>query len=384
MMKLKEKNEGITLVALVITIIIMIILAAITFSIVLGENGLIKKADEGSRNYVAAAEQERGLLNSIENYINNIDTTEDESTKLIETIQVGDYVAYNPTVSNAGGTINVNSNLLTYTSFANNGVANTPGSGYFIDNGSGSDLGQSFTANSTAKWRVFSIDESTGEILLISEEPIKTNANSEYYLKGAKGYLYAEKELNEICKIYGYGYGADTNHVTTYNYGFEPVDGELTGTITSGARSINADDIGRIAQNGGGTTMGVSPTISTDNGWQAETPDPRYMVYRRYIIEKYTDTSSKIYKLIYRNVSDNNYVNKYWISKRFEESDDSTWYQVSYISNDGLLSKETIAGYSSGLGAYENAFSASIRPIIILKKDIKTTGKNANGEWILK
>ena len=45
--KIKESKErGITLIALVITIVILIILAAVSINIVLGKNGLIQKAQE--------------------------------------------------------------------------------------------------------------------------------------------------------------------------------------------------------------------------------------------------------------------------------------------------------------------------------------------------
>ena len=44
--KLFKKETGITLIALVITIVILIILAGVTFSLALGENGLIAKVKE--------------------------------------------------------------------------------------------------------------------------------------------------------------------------------------------------------------------------------------------------------------------------------------------------------------------------------------------------
>ena len=59
--------------------------------------------------------------------------------------------------------------------------------------------------------------------------------------------MHAEQELNEVCKIYGYGYGANKSQVTTYSYG-GPTDEELTGQITgSGARSIRVEDINKYA-----------------------------------------------------------------------------------------------------------------------------------------
>ena len=78
------------------------------------------------------------------------------------------------------------------------------------------------------------------------ENTVTTDMDANFTMKGAIGYLYAEQELNEICKIYGYGYGADTSQITEYDYG-GPLDGELTGKITdSGARSITVEDINKI------------------------------------------------------------------------------------------------------------------------------------------
>lgn len=53
-----KSNAGITLVALVVTIIVLIILAGVSISLVLGNNGIIQRARAGRNNYVAAAEEE--------------------------------------------------------------------------------------------------------------------------------------------------------------------------------------------------------------------------------------------------------------------------------------------------------------------------------------
>ena len=45
---MKTKNKGMTLISLVITIIILIILATITLSLVIRENGIIEKANEAA------------------------------------------------------------------------------------------------------------------------------------------------------------------------------------------------------------------------------------------------------------------------------------------------------------------------------------------------
>ena len=45
-----EKNEGITLIVLVITIIILLLLAGITISTLMGDNGIINKSTEAKEN----------------------------------------------------------------------------------------------------------------------------------------------------------------------------------------------------------------------------------------------------------------------------------------------------------------------------------------------
>lgn len=67
---MKRKSEkGITLVALVITIILMLILAGVAISFALGENGLIKIAKQARNNYINAQEQENILLGEYEGKI---------------------------------------------------------------------------------------------------------------------------------------------------------------------------------------------------------------------------------------------------------------------------------------------------------------------------
>ena len=64
MSKLKEK--GITLVALVVTIIILLILAGVTLSLALGQTGLFSKAQNAADRYKSAQTKEEGLLTDLE------------------------------------------------------------------------------------------------------------------------------------------------------------------------------------------------------------------------------------------------------------------------------------------------------------------------------
>ena len=108
--KLKT-NKAITLIALIITIIVLLILAGVTISLTLGENGIFKTAEMAGKNYTQAQEQELAGLAGFENTINNIiggtgnsdtDTPEVTGQLLKEVAKPGDYVKYDTGISTVG------------------------------------------------------------------------------------------------------------------------------------------------------------------------------------------------------------------------------------------------------------------------------------------
>ena len=66
---MKEKNKGITLIALIITIIILLILAGISIS-ALTQTGLFEKAKQAEPKSKEAQEQENAPLGNYENELN--------------------------------------------------------------------------------------------------------------------------------------------------------------------------------------------------------------------------------------------------------------------------------------------------------------------------
>jgi type II secretory pathway pseudopilin PulG len=61
-MKNFKTQKGITLIALVITIIVLLILAGITINLTIGQNGIITTAQQAGKNYQQAAEDEQTQL----------------------------------------------------------------------------------------------------------------------------------------------------------------------------------------------------------------------------------------------------------------------------------------------------------------------------------
>ena len=70
MNKKQEKNTGITLIALVITIIVLLILAGVSIATLTGENGILTRAQEAKEKTEQAQRDEEAQLADLEDYIN--------------------------------------------------------------------------------------------------------------------------------------------------------------------------------------------------------------------------------------------------------------------------------------------------------------------------
>ena len=60
-----KKNKGITLVALVVTIVVLLILAGVSINLVLGNNGIIAKAKEAQRKSAEATQNDLIGMNEL-------------------------------------------------------------------------------------------------------------------------------------------------------------------------------------------------------------------------------------------------------------------------------------------------------------------------------
>ena len=70
-MDAKKRQKGITLIALVVTIVVLLILAGITISLVFSENGIIAKAREAAEKTNQAVINEQEQMNEVVGYLEN-------------------------------------------------------------------------------------------------------------------------------------------------------------------------------------------------------------------------------------------------------------------------------------------------------------------------
>ena len=265
-LNLKNKN-AITLIALVVTIVVLLILAGVTISLLLDENGIIAKSKDARnanragtiRDEISlweadkvASENGAGSHESMDAFLTRLKTrgliNDEDIQKIKDTrelqvgkeiikfpsdaktlvqafndgeLQVGDYLNYNDYVDESK----------TYTTKTNeNGWAD-----------------QKYTATKNTYWQVLGLDETGEKLMLISQSPIKKEMKQKdqtgqevgrakirlasienavklgassggsstidwettpyLVLKGAYGYVYCEKILNDISGIYSTSLG---------------------------------------------------------------------------------------------------------------------------------------------------------------------------------
>ena len=84
--KIGKNIRGLTLVALVVTIIVLLILAGVAINFTIGEDGIFRKAQEGANAYQNASQNEKIELDKISNYIDNY-TNENKSDEEVDEIE---------------------------------------------------------------------------------------------------------------------------------------------------------------------------------------------------------------------------------------------------------------------------------------------------------
>ncbi len=169
--KLKEK--GITLIALVVTIIILLILAGVTLNMAMSGNGLFSKARNAADKYKKAQEDEADLISEVGKEMNRE--------------YVGAYVTgYTPT----SGSCTITGEISGVEAGSKENSEKKPLEN-IEENGE-----QIFTTaeETDLKWRIWDYDGTT--LRIISDRP----TTQKLTLKGAAGYNDGVWAINEICR----------------------------------------------------------------------------------------------------------------------------------------------------------------------------------------
>ena len=212
----KIKNEkAITLVALVVTIVVLILLAGVSINLVIGNNGIMQKAAKGREDYAGVAINEQLDLNKIEDYI------EDgvNGIVLIESVKGGNYFETPTTVKDTNGNLikvpkgfkiaadsglNVTEGIVIEDSDVIEGIGNNRGNQYvWVPVGNGIKKNDGTTVNITLGRYTFAdgtSDKDTNGAVLAKGTPI-LKQSGENYTEEVKIDYFKELSISRIGKI---------------------------------------------------------------------------------------------------------------------------------------------------------------------------------------
>jgi len=98
-----KSKKGITLIALVVTIIVLIILAGVSISLILGDNGIVSKTRLAKDNMeVAANEEQASLVNLAVAIENESGVSTQKINPDLAKLKAGDYIKYDTGVTSVG------------------------------------------------------------------------------------------------------------------------------------------------------------------------------------------------------------------------------------------------------------------------------------------
>ena len=256
---LKNDKKGITLIALVITIIVLLILAGVTIVTLTGDNGLLKKASNAVESNFYGELEEQVRLAALEAEMNKYldDPTNSTLKEKLKNDLENKYGAGNVTVEGTSKlSISVksgnNTGLVILSEDGNTKLVKTGPwvqDGNFIENKDTKqkvEIGDKIyynsgvaeyegTGSTQGYWAILGVEN--GNLMLISTEPLE-----ECTLLGREGYLNGSKILNQTCEKY-----------KNDEYAID-------------ARSIRLEDINRAIGKTPYTTVGTEYTYTLVNG----------------------------------------------------------------------------------------------------------------------
>lgn len=279
-MKKTKNKKGITLIALIITIVIIIILAS-TFIVPLINNGIIGKANEAAEKTKEQQLQEAAFLAWSEAYANGKETVEELESSVLECLEQKDVDLSNYAITVTTTGVKVQNRKLNWivdlkelTVTKDKTTLKIGDTIKYDETNNGA-----VTVQSNVEWGVLGADDN-GRLLLMSKTSVvseKFSLGSTTDLEKAKtDFVTAIDQLDAICEKYSYGSGAingsgrsirveDINKLTGYN------------PYNTGVNNIVSSEKGEVCFKGTMKEYGITTRFTkTDSGITAYTPYNNY------------------------------------------------------------------------------------------------------------
>ena len=309
-------SRGITLIALVVTIIVLIILAGVSINLVLGDNGIITKAKQAKTETEQAKLNEEIAMNELMEQWEDIAGGNGGTTTptiTINDLKAGDYIKYNTGVASVG----------------ENGVITC---------------------------RVLYEASSQYGLQIISDKKVEdvTLGGSDWATASAS-YNSAIETLNNEAEKY-----INTTYVT---------DARCVGSVPT----INANGTftEKDTENAGPVTLGFTSSVSGANNMKGADANFTSKGEEGIVRDKETMEALGIW------TTEENY---WLASRNVLSGSSNCYFCVRSVNTSGGLINNTLCIVASGGYTIGNSFSNGLRPCFSLKSDITITGGDGTSE----
>ena len=398
-----RNKKGITLIALVVTIVVLLILAGVSINLVIGDNGIITRAKQA-----ASATEEASAKNDMELFLTGLRMDKE----LDASFRLADYLSSNignegieDFLNNGDGTAQVaykgNKYSVNLEDYTFEYLGKTDGMGVnrhikqVLDNNNEDVPGIAMVEAGEIEtedlgWKVLSINED-GTVNLIAN----TNTGFEVELSGINGYTNGAKALNEICsKLYG---GLEINGVKVISArsanqeDFYNVTYKANDRVYKNAKKIQAYINTLDVANNGFSTEQITDYIDVNNTSGVQANNTQMLLANTAPVLKSVSRTSK------STISMINTGNNYWLTTRYmysahdntngtmQYTEDISYevYQMNYVRTDGVFTSATLfqtAKNYSTTGS-NSTYNCALRPVITVSADSvpdKTIGASVN------
>ena len=351
MKKILKNTKGITLVALVITIIILLILAGISIS-ALTNTGIFQKAKNAKQK---SEDAELDQNTKLDEYENEIDKYIPKANSLAKAVKVGDYVAYKPDEPDNNALTTLKTNLKNYSGASDN------------------TTNSAIARDDSLRWRVLDIDEKTGAVRLISAAPTSSTVT----LGGYNGYNNGVKLLDDACSTL-YNSKLATK---VQNLKIEDITKHMTTQQTEDTTEYHPENINypKILEQEKNQTVVKSTTENklevssqsifvTGYDTSATSTLKNYYWNKTMTTNDFDGENKEMYYKLFINNGEKNY-NTYWMSSRcVHVGSDYVLFNVRAV-----ISGNVNAYYLCNPYGGENSNFFAFRPVITLNSNVQVT-----------
>ena len=396
-------EKGITLIALIVTIVVLLILAGVSINLVIGDNGIITKAKQA-----ASATEEASAKNDMELFLTGLRMDKE----LDASFRLADYLSSNignegieDFLNNGDGTAQVaykgNKYSVNLEDYTFEYLGKTDGMGVnrhikqVLDNNNEDVPGIAMVEAGEIEtedlgWKVLSINDD-GTVNLIANN----NTGFEVSLSGINGYTNGVKALNEICsKLYS---GLEINGKKVLSArsanqeDFYNVTYKANNRVYNNKKKIQAYINTLDVANNGFSTEQITDYIDASNTSGVQANNTQMLLANTAPVLKNVSRTNK------NTISMLGTGNNYWLTTRWMNSEyDNTngttpytedlsyeVYQMNYVRTDGVFTSaalfKTAKNYSTtGSNA---TYNCALRPVITVSADSvpdKTIGASVN------